>query len=407
MRRVLSGLASLSIMLSAGCTGGATEPHDDPRCLLVTQSDWGPQGSTALRAETLVSGLEVPWAIGFLPDGDMLFTERPGRIRLVHAGALTPPVAVITVHEDGEGGLLGLAVDPAFEQNRFFYVYATVAGPDGPENRVERWRLGEDRRHAARDRVLLAGIPAARFHDGGRLRFGPDGFLYVGTGDARQPELAQDPHSLAGKILRIGRDGEIPADNPVRGTPVYVLGVRNAQACDWTDDGALVVADHGPTGEFGLTGLDEVTRARPGSDLGWPLSHGCQGGGRFVAPSIVFQQAAPPGGAVFYRGGEISEWKGSLLVATLGSKHLHRIVFERRDPRRVEHHEVYFLGEPPTGLGRLREVVVGPDGALYVATSNCDGRGLCPPDRDKIYRITRWSPPAARVEPPPVGAIDQ
>ncbi len=378
--------------LPGGCSTNAA-PRVDERCTFVPAPNTGPAGGAAPKAEVIADGLEVPWAMAFLPGRDMLVTERPGRIRLIHDGALTPPLLVLPVVEEGEGGLLGLAVDPKFAQNRQFYVYATVRGPDGPENQIERYRLAPDNASATRDRVLVTGIPAGRFHNGGRLQFGPDGMLYAGTGDAQRPELARDPKSLAGKLLRMTRDGDVPDDNPNRKSLVYLLGVRNVQAFAFAPEGDVLVADHGPSGEMGRRGHDEITRARAGDDLGWPTYFGCEVALGVVAPALVFEQPTPPGGAVLYQGDAIREWKGSLIIATLGSQHLHRVTFDRQEPRRIEHHEVYFQGEGPTGLGRLRDVMTGPDGALYVTTSNCDGRGECPLGGDKIYRITRWSAP--------------
>ncbi|HVK64660.1 MAG TPA: PQQ-dependent sugar dehydrogenase [Polyangium sp.] len=387
--------------LGPGCSTNAV-PRVDTRCSLVPGGNAGPAGGAALKAETVADGLEVPWGIAFLPNGDMLVTERPGRVRLVHQGGLTPPILVLPVVQEGEGGLLGVAVDPKFTENRYFYIYVTVRGPEGPENQIERYRLADDSASATRDKVLIAGIPAGRFHNGGRLRFGPDGMLYAGTGDAQHADLARDPRSLAGKLLRMTRDGEVPGDNPFRKSLVYLSGVRNVQAFVFAPGGDVIVADHGPSGEMGREGHDEITRARAGDDLGWPTYYGCEVALGVTAPSLVFEQATPPGGAVLYQGDAIREWRGSLLVATLGSQHLHRVTFDRDDPKRVEHHEVYFQGEGPTGLGRLRDVVTGPEGALYVTTSNCDGRGDCPRDKDKIYRITRWSPPPA-LPPSPEG----
>jgi len=377
--------------LSDGCTTNAA-PRVDPRCTLVAAPSFGPPGGAALKAEVVADGLEVPWAVAFLPNGDMLLTERPGRVRMVEKGALTPPILTLPVVHEGEGGLLGLAVDPDFSRNRFFYLYRTVRGAEGLENRIERYRLTDDSTGATLERVLVSGIPAATFHDGGRIRFGPDGMLYAGTGDAQKPELARDWTSLAGKVLRMTRNGEVPPDNPRDDSVIFLVGVRNVQAFAFAKDGDLIVADHGPSGEMGRRGHDEITRARRGEDLGWPTFWGCEVSLGVVAPSLVFERAMPPGGAVLYEGEAIREWDGSLIVATLGSEHLHRVAFDPADPRRVEYHEVYFLGDGPTGLGRLRDVVTGPDGALYVTTSNCDGRGDCPQGGDKIYRITRWSP---------------
>ena len=319
----------------------------------------------------------------------MLVTERPGRLRLVQNGQLRPePVATIPTRAGGEGGLLGLALHPGFAQNRFIYLYYTTEKDGSAVNRVERWRLSEDWRSASADQVIVDNIPAAAFHNGGRLRFGPDGMLYIGTGDARNPQQAQQLESLAGKLLRVTPDGQIPEDNPFPGSSVFLTGIRNTQGFGWPNGSTLWLADHGPSGELGRTGHDEVNVAHAGDNLGWPTIYGCQTQEGMVTPSLTWNEAVPPGGAAVYDGTAIPEWKGSFILGTLGSRHLHRVAFGEGSPQ-VQRHGVYLQGAPPEGLGRLRTVKVGPDGELYVMTSNCDGRGNCPPEKDKILRITQ------------------
>lgn len=358
-------------------------------CQLVRKG-FGPKGQAQVRLETVVSGLEVPWGIAFLPGGDALVTERPGRLRLVRAlparkaGESSRPevVAEIAVDAMEEGGLLGIAVHPRFQQNRFFYLYMTVRENGKKSNRVERWRLAPDFGSARFDQRVVEDIPSAAYHDGGRIRFGPDGMLYVGTGDGREPDRSQDPKSLGGKLLRLTPDGDVPKDNPIAGNPMYLLGIRNTQGFDWKD-GRLHLTDHGPSGEMLRRGHDEVNVASAGANLGWPLVYGCEKKAGMLAPSLTWDAAVPPGGASFYTGTAIPEWRGSLLVGTLRSQHLHRVKFSDSDPGAVEGHEVYFENE----AGRLRDVVMGPDGSLYLTTSNCDGRGDCGADRDKILRV--------------------
>jgi aldose sugar dehydrogenase len=369
-----------ALCLFAACTRNPGGPKD-PHCVRV-DSGHGPAGSTPIQVDTVVTGLEVPWSILFLPSGEWLVTERPGRIRIVRDGKLLPAIAEVPVAREGEGGLLGAALHPSFADNRLFYIYFTTE----QGNRVERWRLSPDASRAERERLILDGIPAAKYHDGGRLRVGPDGKLYVGTGDAREPELSQKLSSLAGKILRLEPDGTIPADNPFPGSPVFVLGIRNTQGFDWLDPSTLVVVDHGPSGELGRKGNDELSIATAGANLGWPTIWGCQSGAGLTSPSLSWADATPPGGAAIYRGSAISEWNGNLLIGTLGSRHLHRVVFGEGG-REVVRHERYLFGG--AGYGRLREVVMGPDGHLYVTTSNCDGRGDCPADKDRILRVRR------------------
>ena len=339
-------------------------------CLLEKSDAWGPEGKIPLRAETVVSGLEVPWSFAFLKDGDVLISERPGRVRLLHGGKLeAEPVLSVKTGESSEGGLLGIAVSPRDESQLFLYLTAP-----GPRNQLQRWTLAKDHRSAKLDQVLIGEIAAARFHDGGRLRFGPDGALYLGTGDARQPERSQDPKSLNGKVLRIGADG--------KATP-FLLGVRNVEAFDWLDGGTLVVADHGPSGELGRYANDEVSLARQGDNLGWPSIYGCEERRGMVAPLVAWSaHALPPGGAVVYRGSAIPELRGNVLVASLAAEHIHRLVL--KDGKLAEH-EVYFRQK----FGRLREIAMTPSGELWVSTSNCDGRGECGAEKDRVLRIVR------------------
>jgi aldose sugar dehydrogenase len=354
-------------------------------CTLV-EDGFGSQGKVKVRAEEVVSGLEVPWGIAFLPNRDMLVSERAGRVRLVQGGKLVQkPVATIDVTDSGEGGLLGIATHPNFAQNRFFYVYYTTDKNGSQVNRVQRWRLSQNGLSASPDRMIVDNIPVALYHNGGRIRFGPDGMLYIGTGDARKPQISQDVKSLAGKILRVTPDGQVPPDNPFPKNPVYITGIRNTQGFDWADPSRIWITDHGPSGELGRSGHDKVSVARAGDNLGWPTIYRCESGKGLVTPSIVWRQALPPGGAAIYTGNAISEWKGSLIIATLRSQHLQRVAFNPNYPQQVQLHEVYLQGQQ----GRLREAMMGPDGELYVTTSNCDGRGNCPSQGDKILRITR------------------
>jgi glucose/arabinose dehydrogenase len=353
-------------------------------CTLVPQGA-GPQGQVDVRVEEVATGLEVPWGIAFLPNNDMLVTERPGRVRLVRNGQLQPaPVATINVTDSGEGGLLGIAAHPNFAQNRLFYVYYTADRNGTPINRVERWQLSQDGTSATADRMIIDDIPVALYHNGGRIRFGPDGMLYIGTGDARDPDISQDNNSLAGKILRVTPDGEVPQDNPFPDNPVYISGIRNTQGFDWANDSTMWVTDHGPSGELGRRGHDKVSVATAGDNLGWPTIYRCESQEGLVTPSLVWREAVPPGGATIYTGNAIPEWQGSLMIATLRSEHLHRVAFDP-DSQQVRQHEVYLQGEH----GRLRDAVMGSDGELYITTSNCDGRGSCPAGQDKILRVTR------------------
>ncbi|MBI2390528.1 MAG: PQQ-dependent sugar dehydrogenase [Deltaproteobacteria bacterium] len=386
---LLVALSLLACGKPRGSTGLAGElAGTSASCEL--KKDLGADGATKLQVTTLASGLEVPWSIAFLPSGDALVAERPGRIRWLRKSQasasveLVPaPVATIAVHRESEGGLLGLAVDPQFASNRRIYVYFTAKRGDGTENRVERWIVSEDGATAKLDRPLLEGIAAAKYHDGGRLRFGPDGMLWIATGDAREPDLSQKPESPSGKLLRVTVDGAPAPGNPWPGNRAALMGIRNLQAFDFLDAQTIVLADHGPSGELGRRGHDEISVARLGANLGWPTIWGCQARAGMIAPLVVFEDAVPPGGGVLYRADRIPGWKGSFVVAALEAKSLHRFALDAAGAR-VLSHEVYLR----KAHGRLREVVVAPDGALWVSTSNCDSRGDCGDEKDRILRLS-------------------
>lgn len=364
-------------------TPGETDPQDSaglPFACTYVDEQWGPAGDVDVDVQVVAQGLATPWGLDWLPDGRMLLTERDGRISVVDEGVVTP-VGTVDVTRSGEGGLLGLAVQDATT----FFVYATVDG-GGLRNQVQRWTLSGDQ--ATFDAVIIDNIAARQFHNGGRLRL-HDGHLYIGTGDAGLPSRSQDPDDLAGKILRVLPDGAPVADNPDPGSPVYISGVRNTQGFDWVADGRMVVTDHGPSGlpaEDGRTDHDEVSLASAGDNLGWPTIYACEEAAGLVTPSITFGDAMPPGGAALYTGTEIPEWQGDLLIGVMGfsagTPHLHRL--RLADNGNVVISEVYLSGT----YGRLREVVMGPDGGLYVTTSNCDGRGDCG-DGDRILRVGR------------------
>ena len=328
-----------------------------------------------LRVETLATGLEIPWEIAFLPDGRALVTERPGRVRLLdrRRRLRRTPVARVPVSAYGEGGLLGVAIDPAFRVNHFVYLYFTTASG----MRLERRRLKGGR---LVDPVsLVDGIQAGLVHDSGRIAFGPDRRLYVSTGDAGQGELAQDAGSLNGKLLSLrahqyrGRGHAVPA--------IVARGLRNAQGFDWQPGtGRLIANDHGPSGFDGPEGYDEVNEIVPGGNYGWPLAIGAAtGAGLFVAPLRVYVAPIAPSGATFVTHPG-SRWVGDYLLAALRGTQLRRLVF--RDGVIVRDRPL-LSGR----FGRLRTVVEGPGDGLYVLTSNRDGRGWPIAGDDRILRV--------------------
>ncbi len=261
--------------------------------------------------EVILRNLEVPWSLAFDPGGRLFFTERGGRVRLWERGRLqTEPVAFLPVAAVGEGGLLGLALAPDFGQTHFIYVYYTYRNTSGGlSNRVVR--LVEQNGKGLDAVTVLDGIPGASIHDGGRLRFGPDGKLYVTTGDAANAPQAQDLRSLAGKILRLNPDGSVPADNPFRGSPIYSYGHRNPQGLDWHPvTGVLFATEHGQTAH------DEVNIIQPGGNYGWPQVSGEQTGENFIPPLLqTGNNTWAPSGTSFYRGNLLSPWKGNLFIA--------------------------------------------------------------------------------------------
>jgi len=319
------------------------------------------------RVEVVATGLEVPWSLAFAEDGRLFVTEQPGHIRVVRHGRLERnPVATIAVAPKSSG-LMGLALDPAFATNGHLYVcYMAPRGEGLVSSRLVRLTL---RRGApAEERLLLDGHRGVGTRNGCRVKIGPDGKLYATMGDAGEPRLARRLRSPAGKILRLNRDGTVPADNPFPGSAVYALGFRNPQGLAWDAAGQLYATEHGPIGR------DEINLIQPGGDYGWPNVLGRAGHPRFIDPVIESgtDTWAPAGAAIL---------AGAMYVATLRGQCLLRVSLprDRTAPR--------LTSLLKNAHGRLRDVVVGPDGALYVTTSNRDFRGTPTPGDDHILRI--------------------
>jgi len=334
--------------------------------LAAAGNTWSENPPHAPKVDVIASGLEAPWALAFGPGGDLFVTERPGRIRVIRGGRLVPePLATLNVAAVGEGGLMGLAIDPAFAANRFLYVCYTAGSGGRLVNRLARLTLLDGK--AGAERVLLDGIPGAEQRDGCRLKFGPDGRLYATTGDAAMPELAQRLDSVAGKILRLAADGSIPPDNPFTNSPVYAIGLRNPQGLAWDGAGRMLAADL-------VTGPhDEINEIVSGGNYGWPAASGMARDPRYRDPLIE------SGGAIWKPSG-IAVRGDTLYVAALLGRQLVRI-------RLTPDAAVPLPSQLEGAWGRLRDVVVGPDGALYVATSNRDGRGAPDPADDRILRV--------------------
>jgi glucose/arabinose dehydrogenase len=348
-----------------------------------------PEGD-GVRVEAWIQDLEIPWSLVFLPDGRALVSERPGRIRLMVNGRLMQdPYAVLDCLHEGEGGLMGLALHPRFPERPYLYAMHTYQEGGERYNRVVRLKDRGD--HGVLDTVIIDRIPGGKFHNGGRIAFGPDGLLYITTGETFKAKLAQDPGTLAGKILRVTDDGDIPRGNPFAGSPVYSLGHRNPQGLAWHPVFKdLFASEHGPSGEYLLLANDEINRIVPGGNYGWPAMVGAPGQKPFVDPLICWKETTPPAGMTFYQGTRLSHLNGDLFVATLRSRALIRIKLKKSDGSyQVRAIERWFATDSRSGTyGRLRDVVQGPDGALYCLTSNRDGRGRPQEGDDKIYRIT-------------------
>ena len=339
----------------AGQDGGQDGGQDDGQGL----ADGPP------RATTLVDGLAVPWGIDFLPDGDAVVTERDSRrvLRVSADGRVTELGTVEAAFPQGEAGLLGVAVSPDFDRDRLLFLYVTTEA----DNRILRAELDGD--VLGEPQVVLDGIPQGFIHDGGRLAFGPDGYLYASTGETGTPDLAQDPVSLGGKILRITPAGRPAPGNPDPGSPVWSSGHRNVQGLAWDD------ADRLWASEFGSSTWDELNRVQKGGDHGWPQVEGSGGGGGLVDPQLVWpvEEASPSG---------LAYADGHLWMAALRGERLWRI--EVSGDGRAVRPRAFLTGEH----GRLRTVVTAPDGSLWLTTSNQDGRGEPAPGDDRILRVS-------------------
>jgi len=314
---------------------------------------------------SVARNLEIPWSLAFLPSGGIVFTERPGRVRFIDVPGNQPSQAFTLpdVAPRGEGGLLGIALHPDFASNQQIYLYHTYESGGYLLNRIVRFRFAGG--SLAEPKPIIDGIPGAQIHDGGRLKFGPDGMLYITTGDAGVAGRAQDRNSLAGKILRLRDDGSIPLDNPFPNSPIYTYGHRNPEGLAWDEKGQLWATEHGSSA------TDEVNLIVAGRNYGWPVIRGDQQSPGMESPYIHSGSDtwAPSGAAVF---------QGALFFTGLRGSALFELPMN--DSPILRRHL-------PGQFGRLRDVVPGQDGFLYVLTSNRDGRGAPTALDDQIIRI--------------------
>ncbi len=370
-------LLLIPVLALAACAPANTDPTPAAGTgSVLTGSGTVPPSSAFMRASSssvragqmitvIAEGLDVPWGVAFLPGGDILVTERPGR--LLRIGADQNEYVIAGVRHRGEGGLLGVAVHPNFTQNRWIYLYFTTAEGGSVTNRIERYVLDDD---ALIDETeILAGIPGSTNHDGGRLAFGPDGKLYATTGDAERTANAPDTDSLAGKILRLNDDGSIPGDNPF-GNAVWSYGHRNPQGLAWDGQGKLWSTEHGRS--IPLSGYDELNLIQKGGNYGWPDSQGDNAAAYTVPPALHSDADGT------WAPASLAFWNGSLWFGGLKAETLYQATGLDGMPALTEH----LAGE----YGRIREVVAH-DSFLYVTTSNTDGRGSARTGDDKLLRI--------------------
>jgi len=323
--------------------------------------------------EIIAEGLQAPRSIDISKEGRIFISEKRGSIRVVDNGTLlTEPVGDIKAENIGDAGLLGLTLHPNFTQNHLFYVYYTYSNSTGLFNKV--LMLKESNNRIIDSKTILDGIPGNDYRDGGRIKFGLDGKLYVSTGDASNPELSQDLNSLAGKILRINEDGTIPQDNPFSNSAVFAYGFRNAQGLAWApNSGALYSSDQGGAGN------DEINLISPGKNYGWPHEL-CNSNGddnRYTPPLVCFNPSLEPSGIAFAFSNKLG-YQNHLIVATLKGSHLRDIDFDSGSQNTIL-----------VGYGRLIDLVESEDGSIYVLTSNTDGRALPQQGDDKILRLTK------------------
>jgi glucose/arabinose dehydrogenase len=320
----------------------------------------------------IAKNLKIPWEIVLLPDGGYLIPERDGHLYFI-SNDNESRVEIQGVRHKGEGGLLGAVIHPQFSENRFLYLYLTTQSGDELTNQVERYTLNLEKKQLENRTVILANIPGAANHDGGRLVFSPDGKLFVTTGDAQQPALAQNTQSLAGKILRVNDDGSIPTDNPF-GNAVYSYGHRNPQGLAWDVRGRLWETEHGPSGAE--TGNDEINVIEKGKNYGWPEIRGKQQKEGMVTPVLESgtDDTWAPGGAIV--------WEDHLVFTGLRGERLY-LTHITDDGTLGELY--YYFAET---FGRLRAIALDPSGDwFYLATSNTDGRGTPQAEDDKVFKL--------------------
>jgi glucose/arabinose dehydrogenase len=338
------------------------------------------------KIEVFAENLTVPWSIAWTDKDRMLVNERTGKIRIIQNGKLqdSPLLEAKEVSIGSEEGLMGLAVDPNYADNKFIYISYAYGKGDNLSIKVVRYK--DNGNYVSDELILIDKLPGAKNHAGCRLRFGPDGKLYITTGDATDREIAQDLKNMGGKILRLNSDGSIPSDNPWSNSPVWTYGHRNPQGIDFYPGTSILwETEHGPSGFDGPGGGDEVNVIVKGSNYGWPVvSHDGHKDG-MIDPVLIYTPAEAPASGMFYKSGVISQFKNNFFFGCLRGKGIIRVVVDEKDPTKV----ISQNKMTDVDYGRIREIAEGPDGAIYFSTSNKDGRGNPGQTDDRIMRIVK------------------
>lgn len=340
--------------------------------------------SVDLETQVVATGLYVPWSIAWTSPDRAIITERSGTVRELVNDNLNPQVlhTFNEVHSGAEEGLMGLAVDPQYNVNHYLYFSLAYEKEGKLFVKVVRMRDSGDRLvHTGtgnNEFVLIDKIPAAKFHAGSRIKFGPDGKLYITTGDATDKQIAQNLNNLGGKILRINSDGSIPSNNPFLNSPVYTLGHRNPQGLDWqSDTGVLYASEHGPSVFDGPAGGDEVNKIEAGKNYGWPVVSHKDNKVGLTAPEFLFTPAEAPGSGVFYNGDLPPDLTGKFLVGALKGESILILDVDTKSVRKIFHKK----------FGRIRTIAISPMGEIYFLTSNTDGRGKASELDDRVVKI--------------------
>ncbi len=326
-----------------------------------------PQKTTNDKVSILAKNLDTPWSLAFLPNHDLIFTERKGSLNLISNNNITKIDDIEDVLEYGEGGLMGVEVHPNYKKNKFIYLMYTFRGSgNNTLNRLVRYKLENNK--LSDKKIIIDNIPGAIYHNGGKIKFGPDGFLYITTGDSLEPSLAQNKNSLAGKILKITDDGKPAPGNPFNNL-IYSYGHRNPQGITWDSDGNLWETEHGRSNP---SGYDELNLIVKGANYGWPEIQGTEKKSGMQTPLAQSgNETWAPGGIIFF--------KDELFFGGLKGESLYKVKIENENAIINK----LFLNQ----FGRIRDVILGPDNFIYITTSNLDGRGSPKSGDDKIIKI--------------------